>query len=293
MIEAIILAGTPRNKNRLIKGKNKFFVKIGDGYLGNIVVSALAEADVIDSIYISGNKSELEKIIFNRKVCRIIQEKGSFFVNALDAFYHTPNSNHLEKKVLYLACDIPFLNARAIEDFISNAPDADFVYPFCLKEDFEELFPRFKWPYLVSKEGQVKFGNIALVKPNKIKKKKLISRLFRLRKVAVSDRRIEEFANIPRVVIQAFKLCGVEGLEIVTRAVYLKYVATPLGFSSKVSEYLSLDRVAEAYSKILECDVRAKRTRFPEICFDIDNEKRELRYTVQNYKAIMAKIVSR
>ena len=157
----------------------------------------------------------------------------------------------------------------------------------------EQLFPRFKWPYLVSKEGQVKFGNIALVKPNKIKKKKLISRLFRLRKVAVSDHRVEEFANIPRVVIQAFKLCGVEGLEIVTRAVYLKYVATPLGLSSKVSEYLSLDRVSEAYSKILECDVRSKRTRFPEICFDIDNEKRELRYTVQNYKAIMAKIVSR
>ena len=52
MVEAIILAGNPKKKKRLIGGKNKFFTKINDNYLGNIVVDALSKSSLIDSIYI-------------------------------------------------------------------------------------------------------------------------------------------------------------------------------------------------------------------------------------------------
>ena len=293
MVEAIILAGTPQTQKRLISGKNKFFVEIEDTRLGDIVVNASVEANVIKSIFISGDKSELKDISITGKKCQIVQEQGSFYANALNAFHYTSNSDQFEKQVLYIACDIPFLNPRAIEDFVSNAPDADFVYPYCVKEDFEELFPQFKWPYFVSKEGQVKFGNLALVKPNKILNKELINRFFKLRKVAVSDHRIEEFANIPRVAIHALMLCGFEGLMIVLRAAFLKYIATPLNFKTDIAKYLSLDRIAEFYSELLECDVRATRTRFPELCFDIDNERKELKYSTENYSAILERIYSR
>jgi len=293
MVEAIILAGSPQKEKRLIGGKNKFFAKIGDTILGQIVINASAESDIISSIYISGDKSELKEIPFHEKVCKIIQEKGNFYANAIDAFRYTTNCDDLEKKVLYIACDIPFLNSKSIEDFISNAPEADLVYPYCLKEDFEKLFPQFKWPYQVSKEGQTKWGNIVLVKPNKVINKRMINKLFKVRKIAVSDRRIEEFANIPRVVFIALKLFGIEGLEIVVRAAYLKYFATPLKIKTKAAHHLSLDRIAKFYSKILGCDVKTVRTRFPELCFDIDNEAKELKYSIQNYEAIKQRIYSR
>ena len=293
MIEAIILAGTSDREKRLIQGKNKFFVKIKDRYIGNTVIEALSETSVIDAIYVIGNKSELKKAVLDAKVRRIIQERGGYYANALEAFTHTQNSDSVEKQVLYSACDIPFLTARAVEDFISRAPDADFILPYCLREDFEALFPGYRWPYLVFKEGEVKFGNIALVKPNRIANRMLFDQFFGLRKVAVSDRRKEEMLNVPRVLMKALTLKGLEGLEIVTREVYLKYIAKPLGLGIATARYLPLGRIADVFSAILGCEVKGVRTRYPEICYDIDNERKDLKYAVENYEVIRKRIDSR
>lgn len=293
MVEAIILAGNPKKKKRLIRGKNKFFIKINGNYLGNIVVDALSKSSLIDSIYIIGNKPELEKIVSVTKECQIIQEKGSFFTNAIEAFNHTKNSENLEKRVLYSHCDVPFLNTTAIEDFILNAPDADLIVPYCLKEDFENLFIGFEWPYLMFREGQIKLGNVALAKPNKVKNKRLVDKFFNLRKVAVSEHKEEEIASIFRVIVETIRICGVRGLEIVAREAYLKYIAVPFKFSTNIVKYLSLDRIGEIFSSIFCGEVKGVRTRFPEMCFDIDNESKELEYTIKNYNQIIQRINSR
>lgn len=56
MLEAIILAGTPKSRNRLIQGKNKFFAKLNNNYLGNLVVNVFIECSMINSIYIIPEK---------------------------------------------------------------------------------------------------------------------------------------------------------------------------------------------------------------------------------------------
>lgn len=293
MVEVIILAGEPRNSRRLIAGKNKFFVTIDNTRVGNIVVKAFEESDLTSSIYIIGNKTELEKEVSGRKVRKIIQQKGEFYLNALEAFHHTDHSEHPDKKVLYASCDIPFLNPQAIDDLVSTAPDVDFLLPYCPKEDFEKLFPHYRWPYQVYKEGEAKFGNVALVKPNKIKNKQLFSLFHDVRKMAVSDHRMEEFMNIPRAAFHALRLFGFEGFEIVLREVYLKYMATPLQLKTNAARRLSLDRIGQLLSRILECELRGVRTYYPELCFDIDNETTDLPYVVKNYEAITKIIQSR
>lgn len=258
--------------------------------MGEIVIDALAGTDLVDSIYIVGEKSHLEKQDFRNKVSQIIQEKGDFYVNAMEAFKHAANSDDPEKQVLYLACDIPFVNSMAIGDFIRNAPPADFVFPYCVKEDFEALFPQYWWPYQVYKEGHLKFGNVGLVKPNKIKNKQLFDIFHNMRKVAVSDRRFEEYANVPRILGQALRLGGIEGLEMAIREFHLKYVAPRLGSEDAAADRLSIDRIAHLFSRVLMCDGRAVKTCYPELCFDIDNETTDLKYSVDNYQAIKERI---
>ena len=52
MLEAIVIAGTPKSRDRSIQGKNKFFTKLSGYYSGNLVVNALIECSMINSIYI-------------------------------------------------------------------------------------------------------------------------------------------------------------------------------------------------------------------------------------------------
>jgi len=120
MLEAIILAGSPKKRKHLIRGKHKFFTMVNNNYLGNLVVDALTKSRVIESIYIIENKPELEKIVTDLKVRQIIQEKGGIYSNAIIAFNYTKNSDSPDKQVLYSAWDLLFLNPIAIENFISN-----------------------------------------------------------------------------------------------------------------------------------------------------------------------------
>lgn len=293
MLDAIILAGTPRKVKHLIRGKHKFFTEVNNNYLGNLVVDALTKSSVIKSIYIIGNKSELEKIVSGEKVRKIIQEKGSFFANAIGAFHHLDDSDHPDKQVLYVSCDIPFLTPTAIDECVRNAPQADFIMPYCLKEDFKTLFPKFEWPFLICREGEIKLGNIALAKPNKVKNKKLFDRFFDLRKVSLSKDRIEELVNIPPIVFEALRLSGKEGVEIVSREFYMRYVTGPLGIKTGLSAYPSIEKVCKIFSKMLRCTALGVRTRYPELCFDIDNETVELKYVQKNYDQIMKRIHSR
>ncbi len=56
MLETIVIAGVPKSRNRLIQDKNKFFAKLNNNYLGNLVVNAFIECLTINSIYIIPEK---------------------------------------------------------------------------------------------------------------------------------------------------------------------------------------------------------------------------------------------
>ncbi|MFQ6616735.1 MAG: hypothetical protein ACE5HZ_08255, partial [Fidelibacterota bacterium] len=256
-------------------------------------IDVLEKSPGVGIIYAVGKRSELEKVIPPGKVEKIIQETGGFYENAIDTFYHLPDSSDKEKRALFLACDTPFLSVEGLEDLIAHAPDVDFVLPFCTQETFESLFPGFSWPYLLYGEGPLKFGNMALVKPNRIRNKQLLGMFFGLRKVAVSGNRLEEFLTIPRIARAAVKLRGKEGLEIAAREIYAKYVAAPLGIRTRVTDYLSVTRLSGVFSGLLDCRVAGYRTRYPELCFDVDKEETDLAYALENYDTILDRIRSR
>ncbi|MFQ6676307.1 MAG: NTP transferase domain-containing protein [Fidelibacterota bacterium] len=292
MVDAIVLAGTPHSPRHLIQGKPKFFVPLPHGLMGIGVIQVLTQTPSLRDIYVVGNRSELAKTIPSGQVRKIIEEKGGIYRSALTAFQHIPGSAGADTRVLILACDTPFLSSRGLEDFISRSPDADLVMPFCNRKTFESLFPGFRWPYLIYKEGPLKFGNMILARPNRIGNRDLLGKFFSLRKLAVSGSRWEEYLTLPRVTVAALKLRGAEGVEIAAREIYVKYIATPLGIRTRMPRFLSVNRLTSVFSKVLDCQVEGYQTPCPELCFDIDKEETDLRYALDHYDAIMKKMMS-
>lgn len=296
MVEAIILAGTPIKKEHRMTKNGKFFNKIYGRYSGKFVLDALENAYSVERINIIGPRKILEeRVISLKKPFKIIQQVGSLYDNAFEAFKNSENYNELEKQLLYVSCDSPFLTSEAIDDFIETAPNADFIQPYYLKEEVEELFPGFYWPYTICKEGEIKMGNMALVKPNKIKNKRRVNIGLNMRKIATLNF-VEEIENFGNVFLEALNLKGGEGFEIVTKAAFLRYVARPFNLPAKIKENiakdLSLDRISGIFSELIGGKVKYVRSKYPEGFFDIDSKK-ESKYASENYGMILARIHSR
>lgn len=296
MVEAILLAGTSKKKERSMIEDGKFFNKVNNRYSGNLVLEALENASSVERINVIGPRTILRRnLTILKKPSKIIQQTNSLYGNAFKAFKRSENSSDLEKQLLYVSCDAPFLTSEAIDDFIENAPDADFIQPYYSREDVEWLFPGFNWPYTICKEGEIKLGNMALVKPNKIKNKRLIETGLNLRKLATFNL-IEEMETFCNAFIEAINLKGEEGFEIVTKAIFLRYVARPFHLPNKLKNYvakdLSLGRISRIFSELIESDVKYVRSEYPEGFFDIDGKKESM-YASDNYGMILARLHSR
>lgn len=145
----------------------------------------------------------------------------------------------LDGNVLIVSADIPFVNAAAIDDFLSRCErlEADLYYPIIRKETAQGRFPDTKRTYMKLRDGTFTGGNIQLASTESVlRNQDAGERVFALRKSPI-------------------KLLGLLGSRFV-----LKFLTGRLAIAD-------LERKA---GDLLAVRVVAVESDFPEIGVDVD-----------------------
>lgn len=74
------------------------------------------------------------------------------------------------RRVLVLSGDLPLLTPRAIEDLLTNAPDADMVYGYVSRKAALGEFPERDWVFARTPEGAFTGGSVGLLWPDIVRR---------------------------------------------------------------------------------------------------------------------------
>ena len=202
MINAVLLATTPKDKRELINGNNKAFNKIGNRYVFEYVLDALYFSYSIDDILVVGpgvvkNVREpevsLEGILNSYKTQHggkkidIFKEykKGRayqiFLANVQSAHELAKVGN---KSVLFAPSDIPLAKSKHIDDFVDDCMHHDNIAEndvyYCIinnKKTTAEYPGHIRQGYKLSEES-FRPANLVLVKPSGIKNPDVLAKAF-------------------------------------------------------------------------------------------------------------------
>ncbi len=202
MINAVLLATTPKDKRELINGNNKAFNKIGNRYVFEYVLDALYFSHSIDDILVVGPevvknvrepKINLEKILseyrteHDRKKIGIFPEfhKGRawqiFLANVQAAHQLSKVGN---KSVLFAPSDIPLAKSKHIDDFVEDCMHQDNIAEndvyYCIinnKKTTAEYPGHIRQGYKLSEES-FRPANLVLVNPSGIKNPDILAKAF-------------------------------------------------------------------------------------------------------------------
>lgn len=225
-IDAVVLAGTHLEKDKLIFGQNKSFLDFHGKPVVQWVIEALSEAQRIDRIVVVG---PLEKINAVRERADIpflaVEQRGQMLQNAWVAFlalcpqgskfpsdmleyivaveegkYLQPEGFDAEKPYLYITGDAPLTTAEAVDDFIercSQIPDHDMYYGVTDEDSLKAFYPTphvrgIKRPYVNFADERLRVSNIQIIKPLKMGR-------FFLVQAGYSARKLKKWSNIFRV----------------------------------------------------------------------------------------------
>ncbi|GAX88672.1 nucleotidyltransferase family protein [Effusibacillus lacus] len=214
---AYILAGGEKTE---FTPQGKAFARIHGKQMVEYVIEALQGV------------SEIEHIV-------VINNQKSLLDNLREALQQPENP---DEYILIATCDVPFLTADAVRDFLDRCNcEADFYYPIVGKEDQERRFPEIRRTYVKLKEGSFTGGNLFLVKPSK-----LIPLLGRVEKIL--DLRKSPLA-----------LSAELGFSFVLRMAF-----------SKLTGMLTIRKVEDRVAELFQINARAVISPYPELANDID-----------------------
>jgi len=264
-LNAIILAGTSTKKSKLIyehylfpyyglKPENKGLVKINNKPVILNVLNALYNSKYVnqDKIAIIGPKQKLEKIIDNQKIL-FLQEEKTLIENAKKSY---DNLSINKEPTFFITCDLPFINTKAIDDFISqcNKYKADFYFPLInvknIPEKIEELKKSMK--FHLKGKGNYRTANMSLFDGKKIKDRTLledqINRVFENRRTTSCYERLKLYASILKP--YWWEIIKHSGLRCLTK-----------------------ENVSSAIKRELGINLQLIETQYPETAVDIDYQK--------------------
>lgn len=202
-LDAVVLSGTHQNPKRLIAGRNKAFLKVGEQVLIRYVVDALLDAENIDQVFVVGPVEELLEILagFPARV-RVIAQRGKMLSNcwagieaAEDRHRNDPEMPLKDRPLLIISCDLPLVTGRAVDDFIvrcarmdrqSERPaamlvgvvDEPGVTPFYANGDK----PGIKRPFVELAGGRLRLANIYVGRPRLLSHQEMLQTGFTYRK---------------------------------------------------------------------------------------------------------------
>jgi len=242
-IDAVVLAGTHLEKDKLIRGQNKSFLEFHGKPVVQWVIEALDRAESIDRIVVVG---PIEKINLVREQSNIpfiaVEQKGQLVANGWVAF-HTlcpqaaafptdfleflsakeegrfvyPPDLDVNTPYLFISGDVPLTVPEAVDDFVRRClhSEADMYYGVTAEHDLKQYYPTqtrkgIKRPYVHFREHLVRVANIQIIRPLKFGRMHLIQSGYSVRKLLM-------WRNIFRVLKIILRLpYGLRGAGFVT-----------------------------------------------------------------------------
>lgn len=218
-LDAVVLAGTHQNPKRLIAGRNKAFLKVGEQVLIRYVVNALLDANNIDQIFVVGPVEELlEELAGSPARVRVIAQRGKMMTNcwagieaAEDRHRNDPAMPVKDRPLMIISCDLPLVTGRAVDDFIvrcarvdseSETPaamlvgvtDEPGVTPFYPHGDK----PGIKRPFVELAGGRLRLANIYIGRPRNLSHQEILQTGFTYRKA-------KDWRNVVALVYNFFR----------------------------------------------------------------------------------------
>ena len=309
-LDAVVLAGTDRNPKRLICGRNKSFLKVGEQMLIHYMVKALMEAESIDRIFIVGPADRLRQELgeISPRVT-IIAQHGKMLANCWTGIEASENCHRddpeipvNERPLLITSCDLPLVTSRAVDDFVarcarvdsvSEVPVAMFagvadepgVAPFHPSGDSQGI----KRPFVELAFGRLRLANIYVARPRNLSHQEFLQTGFSYRKAI-------DWRNVMALIFNFFKSHGGWHAAWLTIRIQLTLMLS----KGKGRWYRQLkkgntrERVEKSLSDVLGGPVKVVVTPYGGLSLDVDDEEdiRILDACYEDWAAITAAVDS-
>ncbi len=307
-LDAVVLAGTHQNVKRLIAGRNKAFLKVGEQVLIHYVVNALLDAENIDQIFVVGPVEELlgELAGFPARV-RVIAQRGKMLTNcwagieaAEDRHRNDPTLPVKDRPLLIISCDLPLVTARAVDDFIARCARVDResgtavamlvgvvdepgVTPFYPDGDKQGI----KRPFVELAGGRLRLANIYIGRPRNLSHQEILQTGFTYRKA-------KDWRNVVALVYSFFRRPhGWHSAWLTMRVQLTLMLAKKKGrLYRRLKAGNTEARVEKCFSEVLGGPVKIVVTPFGSLSLDVDDQEdyRVLNARYQDWAAITAAI---
>ncbi|MGQ9474295.1 MAG: nucleotidyltransferase family protein [Candidatus Caldatribacteriaceae bacterium] len=225
MVDVVILAGSRGGEIEEKFGVSDRALLVIEGkFMIEYVIEALRDVSSIGKIVVVGAVEDFQSRIGNQ-VANVVRPGKNPFESTLNGL----KALKPEGKVLVVASDIPLLRGEMVEDFFLRCEKrkADFYYPIVRRELYEEKIGKGKRTFVKVKEGCFTGGNLLLLDPKVVEKKKeWIARIIESRKNPLAMARVLGAKIILKYILRSLRIedvekrveniLGMKGLAIVT-----------------------------------------------------------------------------
>ncbi len=288
-LDAVVLAGTHRNPKRLIAGRNKAFLKVGEQVLLRYVVNALLDAEHIDRIFVVGPAEELRAELAGfPATVQVIAQRGKMMTNCWagieaseEGHQDEPGMPVKERPLLVTSCDLPLVTGRAVDDFIQRCARLD-----AASDTFGALLagvvdeagvrpfypdgnkPGIKRPFVELAGGRLRLANIYIGRPRNLAHQEFLQTGF-------SYRKAKDWRNVVALVYSFFR--RPHGWHSAWLTIRIQLTLMLSKGKGRLYRYLKAGntekRVEKCMSEVLGGPVKIVVTPFGGLSLDVDDEE--------------------
>ena len=298
-LDAVVLAGTHQNPNRLIAGRNKAFLEVGGKLLIRYVIDALLDAERIGQVFVVGPAELLlaELKGYSNRV-RVIAQRGKMLTNCWagieaseDRHRHDKLMPVSERPLLIISCDLPLVTARSIDDFICRCARLDNAYegsyamfagvvdePGVRPFHPEGERPGIERPFVELEFGRLRLANIYVGRPRKLANQEFLQTGF-------SYRKAKDWRNVVALAFNFFKSHGGWHAAWLTVRVQLTLMLSKRKgyWYKRLKKGNTRIRVEKSVSEVLGGPVKVVITPYGGLSLDVDDEE-DFRILDSRYK---------
>ncbi len=307
-LDAVVLAGTHRNPNRLIRGRNKAMLEVAGKTLIRHVVDALEEALTIDRIFVVGPIEQLRDALGETSAkIELIEQRGKMMTNSW-AGIEASEARHrdqpgllvADRPLLVISCDLPLATGRAVDDFVvrcarldrkSDTPvamlagvaDEPGVMPYYPSGDR----PGIKRPFVELACGRLRLANIYVGRPRRLSHQEFLQTGF-------SYRKAKDWRNVLLLAYSFFR--RPHGWQSAWLTLRIQLTLMLSGGKGRLYRRLksgnTLVRVENCMSMILGGPVKVVVTPFGGLSLDVDDQEdfRVLEKRYRDWSEIMESV---
>jgi len=288
-LDAVVLAGTHQNPNRLISGRNKAFLEVGGKELIRYVVDALLAAERIDLVFVVGPADELLEVLagYSSRV-RVIAQRGKMLTNCWAGIEASEDHHRYdsvipveERPILIISCDLPLVTARSVDDFICRCASLDnaSAEPYAMlagvvdEPGVRPFYPRgdkpgIKRPFVELEFGRLRLANIYVGRPRNLANQEFLQTGF-------SYRKAKDWRNVVALTFNFFKSHGGWQAAWMTVRVQLTLMLSKgKGYwYRRLKKGNTRERVEKSVSEVLGGPVKVVITPYGGLSLDVDDEE--------------------